>query len=454
MKALLICNNKDELNLLNGLFKAHFNHVELLCALKTSQALEFLTYEGPFGLVMIDVGMQDVDPNQVAQEILEISGERPLVFLGDKAIIKARIDQSIFEKSECNALLYRPYDLEDFKGVIQSSLDWAREEEFEQSIEEFDPIELLPMKIRSFYLFNKLNYDVYLELTTTKYARVIKATKPFTHAHIHHFARKNVKFLFLKKNEYLRFLEDSAAGLIKSYQAQYSVKKTLGMQIKSALIIQQYLNAVGVTETLLELVANTIERTDIILNQERSLRTILDDFPRVQLDIAEHAILTMYLVQSMSTNLGWNSEITRKKTGLAALLQDCTLDNEDLLKISRLDDPHLEVFSPDERQRFIDHPIRAAELSTYFSGYPETDYLIRQHHELPNGDGFPAKLNANKLTVLSCAFVLASHYMAKLVTSKDRSMNMRYEIFSHFRYSYNMGNFKEPVLALEKSLRS
>lgn len=454
VKALFICDNKDEWNLLSNLFKTHFGHVELVCALKPTVAFEYLSYEGPFGLVLIDTTLKEMHPSDLGREILEIAGERPLIFLGDKVSVKARVDQELYEDHEYNGVIYRPYDLEDFKNVIQAGLDWASEEEFEQSVEEFDPSELLPMKIRSFYLFDRLNYDVYLEFTSTKYARVIKANSFFSHGQIHSFARRNIKFLYLKKDEYLRFLEESARALIDAYPKTTNLKKALSLQVKSTVIIHQYINAVGVTDTLNELVTLNIDKTHQISESEKSLRRILAEFPRVGLDFAEHSVLCLYVGEFLGKYLGWNSEITRKKLGLSSLLQDCTLTNENLIKISRSDDPYLEMFTEEEQKEYQEHPLKAAELSTYFGGYPETDYLLRQHHELPNGDGFPAKINANKLTVISCAFILTSQYCARLVASKTKNSSILQEAFNSFRINFNIGNFKEPINALEQALRS
>lgn len=455
MKALFVCDDKEEWALLNNLFKAHFAKVELVCALKAETAFEYLSYEGPFGLILIDAGTKSIEPSELARQALELVGDRPLIFLGDKVMIRDRVDEELIQNHDCNDVIYRPYDLESFKEIIQTGLDWAKEEEFEQSVQEFERTELIPMKLRSFYLFDQLDYDVYVELTQTKFARVLSAGKPYTQSMIHAYAKKNVKFLYLKKNEYLRFLDDSINSLTQSLTInQNSVKKTLAIQIKSVVIIHQYINAVGVTDNLIELVQLLIQKTAEVSKASNGLKDVLSRFPRVGLDIAEHSILTMYVCESLCAFMGWSSEMTRAKLGLSSILQDCALSNENLLKINRLDDPYLDMFTEQERKEFEEHPHKAAEYANYFTGIPESDYLLRQHHELPNGEGFPGKMNANKLTLLSCTFILASHYCARLVSSKAKTNNLLQEVYLNFKLQYNTGNFKDPLMALEKSVKN
>ena len=453
MKALYICDNKEEWGLLSNLFKAHFSKIELICALKTNQALDYLTYEGPFGIIIIDASLKQVNPSDFGEQILEVAGERPLIFVGDKVTIRDRIRDELYLGHDLNAVIYKPYDIDHFREIIQTSLNWAREEEFEQSVEEFERSEMLPMKLRNFYLFEKIDYDVYVELTQTKYAKVIAAKKPYTHNTIQNYAKKNIKYLYLKKNEYLRFLEESIEDIMNGLEQTQNPKKIISLQIKSIVIIHQYIRSVGVSDSLIELVQNVIDKTTQNYQSVRTFKNILAHFPRINLDLAEHSVLSLYLCESVCESLSWNSDITKKKLGLASILQDTGLTNEDLLKINRLDDPHLQMFSEEDREEFKNHPAVAAGYSQYFTRFPEVDYLISQHHEMPNGEGFPNKLNANKLTVLSCTFILCSHYLARLVCSKVKSENLLQEVYYQFKLMYNTGNFKEPLVALEKTLR-
>jgi response regulator RpfG family c-di-GMP phosphodiesterase len=453
LKALFICDQKEEWNTHTVLFKQHFPNCELVCAIKGEDALDYLSYEGPFALVIIECSIRDEEPTELARQIIEITGDRPIIFLGTKVMIN-RVDENLLHENELFDILYKPFEPEEFKDTLNKAFKWAKEEEFEQSIEEIDRENLLPMKIRNFYLFKEVPYDVYLELTSTKFIKIIGKNKPYTHNNILTYARKNIKYLYLGKDDYLHFLEDG----IKKVQSILNTKNiklniALSFQIRGILLIHQYVRTVGVTDNIINLTNKIIHLTGEIFDQHKSsnrnAKALLASIPFKQGDFAEQSIYTAYLCEAILDGLGWKSELSRKKLGLASILQDSMLANEDLVKIESADDPNLQMFPPAEQKEFLEHPAKAAELAQYFQGYPEADFVIAQHHERADGSGFPARLASNKLSAHSCAFILASTFVSRFSNSQ-RTKDDIFQIISHFRKILNVANFKEPLKILEK----
>jgi response regulator RpfG family c-di-GMP phosphodiesterase len=453
MKALYICDDKEEWSHIRNLFSSHFPKVELVCVIDGNDAIEYLSYEGPFGLIMIEASMKTDSPSELTSKILEITGERPVIFIGAKAYIQDRVDEKFYLKSEVNDIVIRPIEVDKFTESIKKAVDWAQNEEFEQSIVEIDREELLPMKLRNFYLFDSLPYDVYLELTQTKFIKIISANKRYSHSDINSYAKKNVKVLYLQKNEYLKFLEDGIEKLLTIFNTppKLSTKKIIANQIRSVLIIHQYVQTVGVSENLIKLCDRVISISREVTLEHKKFKNILGFFPKAHSDLAEQAVMTMYLSETILTALGWASETSRKKLGLASLLYDSMLTNDDLSKIRSLEDPQLQMFTVSEQEEFKEHPIKAASMAQYFQGYPDTDFIIAQHHERPKGDGFPNGLNNNKLTAHSCAFILSNNFITRLV-SDGKDQGALLNIFREIKSVYNQGNFKEPLSALQRSI--
>lgn len=82
------------------------------------------------------------------------------------------------------------------------------------------------MRLRNFYLFEQVPYDVYIELTSTKFGKVITKDKFYSHQIIQNYSRKNIKYLYLRKDEHLKFLDTSIKNLLKIYDAKLSDKKS------------------------------------------------------------------------------------------------------------------------------------------------------------------------------------------------------------------------------------
>jgi len=453
LKALFICDQKEEWSTHSNLFKTHFSNVELVCAIKGSDALEYLSYEGPFAIVIIDCTIQSDEPTELAQKVIDVVGERPIIFTGTKVMIN-RVDENLLLNHPLNDIIYKPYKIENFQSVLSGAFEWAKEEEFEQSIEELDREELLPMKIRNFYLFKEVPYDVYLELTSVKFIKIIGKDRPYTHADILTYARRNIKFLYLRKNDYLKFLEDGIKKVSEVLKTKnLKSKNAIAFQIRAALLIHQYIRTVGISSDIINLCTRVIEVTGEVFDQHRynqkNAKELLNNIPFSQGDFAEQSIFTNYLCEAILDGLGWKSDLSRKKLGLASLLQDSMLSNEDLVKVRSLDDPNFQMFTAEEQQEFLEHPTKAAEIAQHFQGYPDADYIIAQHHERPDGSGFPVGLQSNRFSAHSCAFILASTYVTRFTNSK-REHSDKLQILQDFKRTFNIGNFKEPLKELAK----
>lgn len=452
MKALYLCDEKEEWNFIRNLFASHFPKVELICVTNSDDAYEYLSYEGPFAIILIEASLKDENPSDISRRIIDIAGERPLIFIGEKVHINDRIDSELYSANEINHILLKPIEVPNFKEKIKKAIDWAKDEEFEKSIEELDKDELLPMKIRNFYLFESLPYDVYLELTSTKFVKIISPNKKYTHSEINLYAKRNVKFLYLKKNEYLKFLEDGIEKLNTIFETQkLSYQKIVLNQIRAVLLIHQYVQTVGVSESITKLIDNVIHLTRDVILEHKKFKNILALFPASGSDMAEQAIMTLYLSECILMSLGWGSETSRKKLGLASLLYDSMIRNDDLSKITSLDDPALLMFTESEQEEFRSHPLKAAEIARQFNAYPEADFIVAQHHERPKGDGFPYKLTTNRLTAHSCAFIIANNFVIKLAFN-NKEPGALLNIFREIKNFYNQGNFKEPLDALQRTI--
>ena len=62
MKALYICDEKDEWGYIRDSFKNCFPDIELHCAMNGDDAIELLSFEGPFAMILIEVSLKNEDP--------------------------------------------------------------------------------------------------------------------------------------------------------------------------------------------------------------------------------------------------------------------------------------------------------------------------------------------------------------------------------------------------------
>ena len=113
----------------------------------------------------------------------------------------------------------------------------------------------------------------------------------------------------------------------------------------------------------------------------------------------------------ISAKLDWSSDKTLEKFVYAAYLHDMALAGRaDLALISSLEqlESMKSTLSEEDYKLVLDHPnIAANTIEDYKEISTDVVAILRQHHELPYGNGFPAKISYNKITPLATIFIVA-----------------------------------------------
>jgi hypothetical protein len=143
--------------------------------------------------------------------------------------------------------------------------------------------------------------------------------------------------------------------------------------------------------------------------------------------------------------MDWNSDATTYKLILSAFLQDISLDSIALIEICNYKEflEKKSQFSSIEIKKYLENPIKAAELLSFFQGIPpDIDRILIEQQEMPDGNGFPRKLNANQLDPLTCVFIL-SGILARYVLRDGSNFEISHFITDLESQGYSRGNFKK-----------
>jgi response regulator RpfG family c-di-GMP phosphodiesterase len=146
----------------------------------------------------------------------------------------------------------------------------------------------------------------------------------------------------------------------------------------------------------------------------------------------------------------WGSDTTFNKLTLASFLHDICLTNNDLAAISTLEelDKEKAKFTKQEYDEFKQHPVFAAEMAKKMSEVPpDVDVIIRQHHEKPDGTGFPRGLGHAYIAPLACVFIVA-HDLARFTLKSGKDFKIEAFIESA-REKYKSAQFKKVMSCIE-----
>ncbi|NOT78362.1 MAG: response regulator [Bacteriovoracaceae bacterium] len=132
-----------------------------------------------------------------------------------------------------------------------------------------------------------------------------------------------------------------------------------------------------------------------------------------------HIGMLINISTGICNKLEWTTDKTLEKFVYAAYLHDMAIsDRSDLAKFKGniYDLEMLKTkLSPQDYKLLFDHSNLAAKKIEMLPEIPpDVAMIVRQHHELPNEKGYPAKLSFNKITPLSSVFIVAhdlTHYI-------------------------------------------
>ncbi len=128
--------------------------------------------------------------------------------------------------------------------------------------------------------------------------------------------------------------------------------------------------------------------------------------------MASHIGMLINISTGISIKMDWSTEKTLEKFVYAAYLHDMAIaDRPDLAKIhgSLFEvELHKDKFTPQDFRLIIEHSNIAAKKIDEIEEIPaDVGMIVRQHHELPKENGYPAKLGYNKITALATVFIVA-----------------------------------------------
>jgi hypothetical protein len=449
MKVLIITEEREDFNILARYFNLTYKNIGVIQAISLDEAINKAGIDGPFAFIIVDVDNKNFEPDGICRELIDFTGDKPFIFFGHEHIIKQRISDEVYNSTPFNDNLLRPVTREDFQQsfevITSKAMDYARKEEYEANLEDINPNDFIPMKLKGFYLYKTFPYDLYIEITPTRFLKAISKNEPYTINQLSQYAKKSIRFLYIKKDDQLKYIEEESQKCLKALKKTgMSTADSILICLRSFTLIHQSLITIGVTPTATELCERTIDAIIEIFRNQNNFTKVLKDYPSIYVGIASKSLLTAFISMILCRKMGWESDLVKRKLIFSALLHDHTLPEEDMSKINSANDPKLENYPDNIKEEFFAHPLKSSEVAKQFSGYSDIDFIIESHHETPNRKGFPNQPSHTKLTSLCSVFNIAQFVAAELdgyqIEKKILMNTVRL-----LNRDYNQGNFKEPI---------
>lgn len=261
--------------------------------------------------------------------------------------------------------------------------------------------------------------------------------------------QKEVSDVYIKEADCAKVIEHIKESMSpKSFYDPKTVQEKRVEQVSAAMeTVKTVINQLGVEPETVKLLKTINTRAMTLLSESPSIFAFIKQFKKNCSEEFLLSILTNYIMSLVIDQFPWKSDQVKEKGALASIMCDMILTKEDfdILREWRKYGGEL----PEKLKR---HPSDIAEtLKKNKLLIPmETITIIEQHHELPNGKGFPHGISGNRFNQLSTIFIVSQQFSERLHDAQY-DYEKRLEIVQKIREQYGSAKmFEKAIDALLK----
>lgn len=209
-------------------------------------------------------------------------------------------------------------------------------------------------------------------------------------------------------------------------------------------VVKSVIQQIGPEPETVKLLTTINGRAMSLLSESPTLYSFIKRFKKNCSEEFLRSTLTSYVMSLMIDKFPWKSDTVKEKGALASILCDMMLEKEDFPLIKEWEKNGTEL--PEKVRR---HPLDVvAHLSQKRNLIPaETLTIIEQHHELPDGKGFPVGINATRFNQLSCIFIISQQFI-EMLFEENFDFTKRLDIIHELQGKYSSKNFERALDAL------
>lgn len=265
--------------------------------------------------------------------------------------------------------------------------------------------------------------DLFVALPSGKMVKVAHKGEKIDRQRIERLGEKSVNELYVTSSEFSGVIKD-LIGTVRSGPKRVDSEKTVVHYFQVAETVLTEVSKLPIVE---EAIGHAIAVTEDLSHQlhevndvSKGLRMVLS----LGEDYARHALGCVVVSNWLARAMGWSSPLLLQPLTLGAFLHDIGLKEMplELQKKSRID------YTADEAAMYETHPTRGVMILKEFSSISaDVLQIVQEHHEMPNGQGYPGRLRGERMfppaKVVSFANTIAHEMLDAILIKKSFSMD-------------------------------
>lgn len=446
-KVLIVESDHNLLHFYNTACENFHDDIEIIEASSGNQAIELFQNDDDFApdLIICDYDVSDGQGLKLYQFLRHRYSDIPFIATS-KDDGGAFTTNEQFNRSATNHYLEKPFNEQDFKDVLSVYLD--------PNVEQVDP-EIVAdeyQKINTIFFlrFQKTLCDIYIKLSDKKFIKLFHKDSGFNATDINKYISKKVKYLYVTNEDYEQFKGSIAdVPFLEKIEQDAQLPEAENFDVTQA-VLSALLQTYGLSETLLNKGFQNIKDTMSLIHDSKDVVELFKLRSGNHSFYSDHSLLVALLCTMALDHLDWKSQENIEKLCMAAILHDATLDEDvvNVMESGSLD--QFDFITDEQKNDYFAHPHRIAELiRTKTELHEEVATIISEHHEKPDGSGFPRRLSYQNIHPLSALFIVIHDFVEQLYLTQF-NINSLPTIFVNMNDKYYNGHFQSAYMAFLK----
>jgi two-component system chemotaxis response regulator CheY len=334
--------------------------------------------------------------------------------------------------------LQKPFDHQELREVVQVLYrDFGSGTATAVADNDYIPVSLMTL-VR----IGQIKSPLFIQMNESKFVKVINAGTAFSPQVHERFIKKGVPHLYVQKADLGALLEEYRDRVFRNMYFRSMKEKTteaLNLSKSTLELIHAAAKSLSWSPELIALGNDNIKMIQNIVASETDLSSAFDWFSSGEHEVGvSTGILLTYFLTSLTKELGMTDSQDLEILSMAGFFHDMLLDDYHI----RNQEKFINALSLNmaghrkDLEKVRSHPLEAREVLNQWAHCPNGLLeVIEQHHELPDGSGFPRGLKGNQIHPLAGVFIVACEAIEMFVRCKDKlavieHLNSRATIFS------------------------
>lgn len=265
------------------------------------------------------------------------------------------------------------------------------------------------------HIDGQLPFDIYIKRTEVHFTKIFNVHDTIDWGRVRLYVDKGIRVFYVTNDQYLTYLQ-----IIEKLTTSYINKSQNLSPDEAAALIREMINFAGMElTTKTEIETRTIKTAiSVVMASIRTLEADPKSLIRVikmlgqQSYLMRHSATTSILSIIFAKAVDFESDSVLGIIGLAAFLHDIGL-----IKLTCNTEDH-ETLTPEEWKEIKTHPEIGKRMLDSLPGIPSNvKMIILQHHEQPNGNGYPNNLRFHEIYMPAKLVAIADSF-ASLISER------------------------------------